>query len=179
MGTETCGFVVTPCKDVFFVMSLVERALHNVLWPKARAERLNPLHNPDVRTWLTPTIYLSPSNDSAQAGFRFNGEDQALNVYFRPDRDPEYRGRPTLSLRIRWSNDSEQIMRIVLEALACLGPTFLQLDDCGVWPSPTGYPRFSRSQARERKLLDAYAEARWLQQVEAGVLVDEPDAQPH
>lgn len=183
MGITTRGCVITPCEDVFFVSGLVERALFNHVWPRMRTEvegwSRNPwaenLIAPDTWSqhsfarWRLPSLTLH-SSGSVQVDFWFDGEEVALKLSF-DGIDPDYHGRKSIGLGMKYSRVSEQVMRIVLEALACLGPTYIDPNDCaGDGMGVTDYPRFGLSEAWEQHLLTEDGEKRWRRLVEAGLL---------
>lgn len=178
VSVDTDGVVVTRCKDVLFVSGLVDRALRRRIEPLAREERSRQRKNdPKERAWVSPTVLLSPDSDLVQFQFTFNGEQRVLWLFFTCDCDHQDLGPASLSLSLGYWGSSEEIMRIALEALACLGPTYIDVNDSDAEEHvPTGYPSFGYEEAHRRGLVlgGPFAIERWQQQVRAGFLPVEP-----
>jgi hypothetical protein len=178
MSVDTKGVVVTSCKEIFFVCALVERALTQYIAPKARKEHASARKGSEPE-WTLPTIRLSSAGELVQFHFRFNGEQRILWLFFTCDCDNLELGEQSLSLNLGYWGSSETIMRIVLEALACLGPTYIDVNDCDdVDKVPTGYQRFGFQEAAARGLVHDAGADDWRSQAQAGHVLPYDATQP-
>lgn len=139
MATGTKGFVMTKCKDVFFVCDRIERALNKLIqpgWkeqlfaPQASAEKAHP-------QFERVSMGLSASSGSVQFRFAYKGEYRTLCVNFQCDWDQREYGPASISLSLNHWGESELFMRTALESISMLGPVYFDANDCDdVPPAP-------------------------------------------
>ena len=123
MSTDTKGLVVTDNKDVFAVCAKIEKALQ---------ELFRPYRKPfvDRETSFSPTFEVTPNLGMVRAMFKYRGEQRILHIHFGCDYDARDHGEHAILLSLGCWGSSETIMRTVLTALADLGPTYIDVNDC-------------------------------------------------
>lgn len=131
MSDNTIGVVLTPCKDVFFVVGLVEEALYRALDDEAARLGVTRMALLALRNAKGDALYRAPSPTISSVArmavmrFAFAGEQRALYVNFACDTDHEDLGDKKLTLLFGAWGRSVQIMERVLRPLGVLGRVLL------------------------------------------------------
>lgn len=130
MGMDTKGAVATDCKDVFFVISRVERALNRLIRPGWENDRATPgLEAANFNFKLCHTE-LKADSGGVQLHFTYMGEQRSMWVFFDCDCDHQDIAPQTLSLSIGCWGHSDLFMMTALESLAILGEVYFDHNDC-------------------------------------------------
>lgn len=144
MSTSTKGVVVTPSKDVFFIIRLIEVGLNRVI--RAAHRRAHPEQRlTATEAFQLCTTRLVPSTESASVQFIYAGEKRALFVFFQCDSDHADLSPTSISLSLGCWGSSEILMRAALAALAPLGDRYFERSDASeeglikVTDGPTSY----------------------------------------
>lgn len=132
MGVDTKGFVLTKCKDVFFVCNRIEQALNKLIAPGWREQLLSPQTdeqkaNPQFRR---VTVRLVAGSGAARFLFTYKGEDRALWLNFDCDCDQKSYGPLSLSMSMSCWGESELLVKTALESISMLGPVYFDRNDC-------------------------------------------------
>lgn len=132
MATGTKGFVMTKCKDVFFVCDRIERALNKLIQPGWTEQRFSPQAADEKAhpQFERVSMKLSASSGSVQFRFAYQGEYRTLWVNFHCDWDQREYGPASISLSLNRWGDSELFMKTALQSISMLGPVYFDADDC-------------------------------------------------
>ncbi|MDO8414749.1 MAG: hypothetical protein Q7S87_00910 [Agitococcus sp.] len=130
MGIDTKGVVATHCKDVFFIVGQVERAIKALVYPGWKKERQSKLPDTEPRYRL-PIVELSAESRGVQIHFTLNGDQRSLWVFFNCDSDNLALAPASISLSFGAWGESVTVMQAALDSLAVLGDCFLRASDGG------------------------------------------------
>lgn len=173
MSVDTKGVVVTPCKDVFLVVELLERAISTLIRPHWQPGRKQELSSGEPR-WAYPRTALSAQSELVQIHFTYDGEKRTLWTFFHCDVDNRALGASSISLSMGCWGSSEMLMRTALAALSGLGPTYIDVNDCDSTDmAPSGIEPVSYVQAVEKQWIAPSPSSlqRWVEAFDAGHLV--------
>lgn len=128
MSVNTKGVVVTPNKDVFHVMGLIDKSLGK--WQR------DQINGGNIRPYLksAPTVRKMTLSDNAVYVDIFLGEKgdhrvRRLQVCFLCDCDHKDLSDQSISFSIGQNAEGVEIMECVLRAVASLGDTYIVRND--------------------------------------------------
>lgn len=124
MSVETKGVVLTGCKDVLLVCTLVQKSLEQLI------AREHPAGQRLSGAFGAVVVELRADTGAAEFIFTYRGERRGLWVFFHADVDHRDLGPRSLSLSLGAHGDSVLLMVTVLYALSILGPTHIDENDC-------------------------------------------------
>lgn len=159
MGIDTKGFIATPCKDVFFIVGLVENALNALIKPhvphpifgrrakepaepKVNIETVTTARYIDVTVKVDPPVEeelpayklvkleMTPSSQMVRFHFSYAGEHRTLWMFFDTDCDRKQYSPTSISMSLGCWGQSDLFMQTALRALSPLGDTYFDHNDC-------------------------------------------------
>lgn len=129
MGVSTKGFVLTNCKNVFFVSHAVSRALNRLI--RSRSGIRGFAFTQEQREqWSWVKMELSDLSDCVSFRFTFDGQHRTLRLNFDCDCDNVEYGPASLSMSLGCNGEAELLVRTALRACSMLGPTYFDANDC-------------------------------------------------
>jgi len=158
MGMDTKGFVATACKDVFFIVGLVENALNALIKPhvphpfaprakkpakpKIHVETVTHAGYIDVAVKVDPPaeeeapayklvkLEMTPSSQMVRFHFSYAGEHRTLWMFFDTDCDRKEYTPTSISMSMGCWGQSDLFMQTALRALSPLGDVYFDHNDC-------------------------------------------------
>lgn len=128
MATDTKGFVLTACKDVFFVCERIEQALNKVIRPLSVAAFFADPANVGA-SYQTCSTYAYPGSQSVRILFKYQGISYTLCVHFTCDCDNAEYGPQSLSLSLGYHHEAPKFLKLALESLSMLGTLYFTEND--------------------------------------------------
>jgi hypothetical protein len=122
MSRSAIGFVATSNKDVFFVVSLIERAINKVV-----SARFNPFDG-DCR-FAFAQAHVNADSGFVQMHFTHEGKRLVMFVFFDTDGDRRALTPHSINLNMGSGPEANLYIDAALQALAVLGPVFFRPDD--------------------------------------------------
>lgn len=117
MGCDTKGIVITECKDIKTIASLLTKAIWNVPVDKEASPFLSKMNNGN------PTY--NPHADTLSFNFVDGKDNRSLFVCLTCDCDNLTYGEKSLSLILGDWGNSIELMKLFLKALSPLGTCYL------------------------------------------------------
>jgi len=135
MAVWTKGYVVTQNRSVFFIASLVERALNSLMGSLRERIQANKGRAQDNLYSRTVDVLVHADSDGLDFAFTHEGDRRVLTMYFDlSDKGPYGLNDSSLCLLMGCSGQSELYMTTALKALAALGPTYFVACDANDAP---------------------------------------------
>lgn len=128
MGTDTKGFVLTSCKDVFFVCDRIQTAINREIHPLRAQEILSGKGFDNVSNQVC-AIHLYPSSHAARITFMYADVSYNMHVHFTCDCDNKDFGPQSISLSMGAHHESAWFMKLALESLSMLGRLYFKEKD--------------------------------------------------
>lgn len=128
MATDTKGFVLTSCKDVFFVCDRIQAAINQVIHPLRSKEILAGGGFASVANAVCSS-YLYPSSSAVRIVFMHERVTYTLNVHFTCDCDNKEFGPQSVSLSLAAHHESAMFMKLALQSLSMLGTLYFKEKD--------------------------------------------------
>jgi hypothetical protein len=134
MGIDTKGVVVTPCKDVIFVVDKVRGAVDRLIQPGLAAERRVKgfyRKKDEARQFVSTTAEFSYTGSGmVTVDFRYKGQARSMHAHFTCDVDYKTLGEHKLIFSLGCWGDSELLMKAALQSLSMLGDVYFDCNDC-------------------------------------------------
>lgn len=137
MATGTKGFVLTKCKDVFFVCDRIERALNKLIqpgWKEQLFSAQSKAGEAKPPQFVRVSATLSAGSGLVQFHFTYKGENRTLWLNFHCDYDQRSYGPSSISMSLNRWGESELFVKTALQAISMLGPVYFDADDCDETP---------------------------------------------
>jgi hypothetical protein len=128
MATCTKGFVLTSCKDAFFVCERIERAINSLIHPRIR-EELDAGRGLNHKAFTTCSMLMSPSSQAVWFVFTYEETTYTMSVNFSCDWDNREYGPSSISISLGLRKEAQRFIRAALESLALFGPVYFIADD--------------------------------------------------
>jgi len=128
MTVNTKGFVLTRCKDVFFVCQRIEHALNELLRPGARAYRFAENKTPD-QEFRTCSMALRATSGAVGFTFTDAGDTRTMTVNFECDIDQKAYGPESISISMGCRGKSDVYVKTALQAISMLGDVYFDACD--------------------------------------------------
>jgi hypothetical protein len=128
MGTDTKGFVLTSCKDVFFVCDRVQSAINRVIHPLRGKEILSGVAFDSAANRVCSS-YLNPSSSAVRIDFMHASVSYSMHLHFTCDCDNTEFGPQSISLSLGAHHESAMFMKRALESLSMLGQLYFKEKD--------------------------------------------------
>jgi hypothetical protein len=128
MATDTKGFVLTSCKDVFFVCDRIQAAINQVIHPLRSKEILSGGGFARVANAVCAS-YLYPSSSAVRIVFMHERVTYTLNLHFTCDCDNKEFGPQSISLSLGAHHESARFMKLALQSLSMLGTLYFKEKD--------------------------------------------------
>lgn len=125
MGVSTTGFVLTEKKDIFAVLSTIEKTL---------IELVKKYSSGDVifrdSTSKFPVIDCCPEMGYCRLHFKVNNEDRMMYVHFDCDCDYKEFGGSKIIWSVNYWGMAEEIILGICEVMKQYGQVFYEAKDC-------------------------------------------------
>lgn len=174
MGIDTKGLVATNCKDVFFVMNKIERAINKLIAPHLILEKMRFCDETKDGKYKKVRLEIRADSELVQVHFTFNGEKRTLWVFFGCDSSEQSQ---SINLSMGCWGESDLLMMTALRAVSMLGTTYFDHNDCDeVDPAPLEVPPLTYIQACLEKLEhpNIISLGHWYSMSKKGLLRDGP-----
>lgn len=177
MGIDTKGFVATSCKDVFFVMNKIERAINKLITPHLKLENMRFSDETKDGKYKKVRLEIRADTELVQAHFTYNGEKRTLWVFFGCDCDKTEYTSQSISMSMGCWGESDLFMQTALRAVSMLGTVYFDHNDCDeIDPAPLEVTPLTYIQSCIEKLEhpDIVSLGRWYTMSNKGLLRDGP-----
>jgi len=185
MSITTRGVVATKCKDVFFVIDRVTRALDKFLKTEHKAKLIKergadapPLKGFQAIVGLKLCeATIVTGSDAVQIHFSHNDDKRMLWVHFGCDGDNEDIAPNSLSLSMGYWGESSMYIQIALESLSMLGPVYYDQNDCDDTPYlslPAPELTYLKACATGLEHPSIFSLKKWVRLNDSGMMLDVP-----
>lgn len=181
MAVWTKGYVVSQNRSVFFIASLVERALNGLIGSLRDRMLANRGRAPDDLYSRGVEVRVNPDTEGLDFAFTHEGDRRILTMYFNlTDKGPHGLNDSSLCLMMGCSGKSEHYMTTALKALAALGPTYFvacDADDAPVVALTTQPMSYLEACQRRLALPTRLSLAQWVKEFESGTLAAQTEVE--
>lgn len=181
MAVWTKGYVVSQNRSVFFIASLVERALNGLIGSLRDRMLANRGRAPDEPYSRGVDVRVNADTQGLDFAFTHEGDRRILTMYFNlTDKGPYGLNDSSLCLLMGCSGKSELYMTTALKALAALGPTYFvacDADDPPVVALTTQPMSYLEACQRRLALPTRLSLEQWVKEFETGTLAAQTEVE--
>ena len=133
MGVDTKGFVLSRCKDVLLIGTVVHNAINHLVLDEKRVRyptRIEVCSKEARDAFQTCKMTLDPGIGMLTVDFTFCNARRSLKLFFTCDCDHAEYGPKSVSVTLGCFGHSELFIKSALHALSLFGPAYFDANDC-------------------------------------------------